>query len=259
VQRIDRRLQLLDIPPIEILTRDASARSVDKTLTVDAYVTWKIPDTSAADRFIRAVGSLEQSERILVPQISSRIAAVIGSFDSQELISVVDDIEAERRSNTLHQALLSDDNTDTSFRDRIQDEYGIEIMDLRLRHFGYPDLVRSSIIERIRSERLKKVAEYESEGQKRAAEIISQAEKDAQKKLAEARAQQRILEGQADIEAERIRHEAYRQDPEFYVFIQKLQSYRDMFGSNNPDVLLLSIKQPLFDLLLNPPSQNPSK
>src|SRR5262245_26251826 len=57
VQRLDRRLQHFDLPPTESLTRDPENRTVDKTLAVDAYVCWRIPDAAAVDRFVRTVGT----------------------------------------------------------------------------------------------------------------------------------------------------------------------------------------------------------
>src|SRR6059058_4483059 len=52
VLRIDRRVQSFDLPAVESLTSNPTDRSIDKTLAVDAFVTWKIPDASAADRFV---------------------------------------------------------------------------------------------------------------------------------------------------------------------------------------------------------------
>jgi membrane protease subunit HflC len=112
--------------------------------------------------------------------------------------------------------------------------------------------VRSSIAERIRSERARKVADYESEGRKRAADILSAAEKEARTIEADARAKKQVIEGQADVEADRIRNDAHAQDREFYTFLQKLKAYQ-LLLSDTRDVLLLSTRHPLFDLLLNPP------
>jgi len=58
VTRVDRRLQVFDLPPTEALTRDRQGRTVDKTIAVDAFVCWRVPDTAAADRFIRTVGTV---------------------------------------------------------------------------------------------------------------------------------------------------------------------------------------------------------
>src|SRR5262249_23864545 len=67
VQRVDRRLQVFDLPPTETLTRDRKGRTVDKTIAVDAFVCWRVPDAAAADRFIRTVGTPEQPRRLLTP------------------------------------------------------------------------------------------------------------------------------------------------------------------------------------------------
>src|SRR4051794_23448787 len=90
VQRIDRRVQSFDLPAVESLTRDPVNRTVDKTLAVDAFVTWKIPDTDAADRFVKAVRTPEQAKKILGPLINGRLAAVISNMPLDDLIGVTD-------------------------------------------------------------------------------------------------------------------------------------------------------------------------
>ena len=65
VQRLDRRLQYFDLPETELLTHDATGQTIDKTLTVVAYVCWKIPDTDSVDWFIRRVGQPERARAIL--------------------------------------------------------------------------------------------------------------------------------------------------------------------------------------------------
>ena len=252
VMRIDRRLQGADLPAIETLTRDAANETVDKTLAVDAYMTWRISDSAAADQFIRTVGTQEQARRMLAPRINGRLASVISTMPLEELISVTDDANIEARTKRLHELLLGEESVGDSLKGQVRKEYGIEIVDLRIRRFSYPEGVRASIAERIRSERARKVADYESEGRRRAADILSLAEKEARTIEIEARSKKQILEGQADADADRIRIETYSKDPEFYTFLQKVKAYQAML-SDTKDTLLLSSKHPLFDLLLNPP------
>ena len=251
VLRIDGRMQAFDLPAVESLTRDATTKTVDKTLAVDAFMTWRIPDAAAADRFIRTVGTAEQAKRILGPRINGRLAAIISTMPLDDLIAVADEAKIDERTERLRVQLLSD-------RDRVRADYGIEIVDLRVRRFSYPEAVRASIAERIRSERARKVADYESEGRKMAADIASAAEKDARNIEAQARAKKQVIEGQADVDADRIRNEAHAKDPEFYTFLQKLKAYQTML-SETRDVLLLSSQHPLFDLLLSPPSKAKEK
>ena len=251
VRRIDRRLQAFDLPAVETLTRDAAARTVDKTLSVDAFVAWRIPDAEAADRFVRTVGTPDQARRILAPRVNSRLAAVISTMPQEDLIAVADAATVDARAARLRKQLLGDgpDSLATALRA----DYGIELTDLRVRRFGYPEAVRASIAERIRSERQRKVADYESDGRRQAADIASAAEKDARTIEAEARAKKQVLEGQADVDADRIRNQAHAADPAFYAFLQKLKAYQTILAETR-DVLLLSSKHPLFDLLLNPPT-----
>lgn len=252
VLRIDRRLQAFDLPAVESLTRDPTNKTVDKTLAVDAFVTWRIPDAEAADRFVRTVGTAEQAKRVLLPRISGRLATVISTMPLDDLIAVSDERGIDSRSERLRKQLLGEDGSGEALRDKVRSEYGIEIVDLRLRRFSYPEAVRASIAERIRSERARKVADYDSDGRKRAADILSAAEKEARNLESEARAKKQLVEGQADVEADRIRNDAHAQDREFYTFLQKLKAYQVLL-SDTRDVLLLSTKHPLFDLLLTPP------
>ena len=258
VLRIDRRVHVVDLPAVESLTRDPQTQTVDKTLAVDAFVTWRVPDADAADRFVRTVGTPDQARRVLGPRINGRLAAVISTMPLDDLIAVADEAAVDARSGALHAALLDESADGGPLRDRVLAEYGIDIVDLRVRRFSYPEAVRASIAERIRSERARKVADYESDGRKRAADILSAADKDARTTESTARAEKQRIEGKADVEADRIRNEAQAKDPEFYAFLQKLKAYQLLVGDTR-DVLLLSTRHPLFDLLLSPPAPGAGK
>jgi membrane protease subunit HflC len=284
VQRIDRRVQSFDLPAVEVLTRDPVRRTVDTTLAVDASITWKIPNSEAADRFFRAVRTPEQARKFLLPLVNGRLAAVISTIPIDELIGVVDvqtalggvtglaavlPLESTFR---LADAKVIDDRTERvrrrilgeegltggpappgeSLQARALDEYGIEIVDVRIRRFSYPDAVRAKIAERIRSERDKKASDYESEGRKRAADITTDAERDARTIEADARAKKTVIEGMANATAASIRAAAYAQDRDFYLFLESLRSFQKML-TNTRDVLLLSTKHPLLRPLAGPP------
>ena len=259
VVRIDRRLQSFDLPTVESLTRDPTNKTVDKTLAVDAFVSWRVADAAGADRFVRTLGTPEQVKRVLGPQISGRLGAIISTLPMEALIAVADEAAIDARTAKLRdRLLLGAGGTTPSLRDEVREQYGVEIVDLRLRRFSYPEAVRSSIAERIRSERMRKVADHESEGRQRAAEILTTAEKEAKETESRGRAEKARLEGVADVEADRIRNDAHAQDPAFYEFLQKLKAYQAIL-SDTRDVLLLSTKHPLFEWLLTPPPREPAK
>lgn len=258
VQRLDHRLQHFDLQGAELLTHDAKGNTIDKTLTIDAYVCWRVADKAGVDRFIRAVGTPDRARTILRQQVSSELGAAVARMELDDLISVEPGKVAKNRER-LHDRLLAghglgqETTQDTiGLADRAREEYGIEIVDIRLRRTSHPPAVRDAIYERIRSERNKKVADYDSEGKKQADDIRTAADRKARELLAEARAEETRIKGEADAEADRIRNEAFAKDPEFYAFLKKLEEYQRILG-NDKSVLLLSTHRGLFDILFAPP------
>lgn len=256
VSRIDRRVQSFDLPAVESLTRDPKKNTIDKTLTVDAFVTWRVPDAAAADQFVRATGSPEQVKKLLAPQISGRLATVVGGMSLEELVSVpkADDPDArqalaDQRAAAFEEKLLAD-----GFVAKVREQYGIEIVTLRLRRLTFPEAVRGSIYERIRAERLIKVAEYENEGRREASRITAEAEQKRREIEATAKAEKQRIEGEADVKADQLRNEAHAKDPEFYAFLQRLKAMQAVLADSR-DVLLLSLNHDLFRLLKEPPKQ----
>jgi membrane protease subunit HflC len=258
VQRFDHRLQAFDLPGAELLTHDPKGKTIDKTLVVDAYVCWQIAGRDGVDRFIRTVGTMDRARSILGQQVSSRLGAEIGNMPLDELISVAPVPAVEQRMDRLRQRLLGDGGGSAeNLRDLARHAYGIEVVDVRLRRFNHPAQVRDAIFDRIRSERNKKVADYQSEGAKLAEDIKSQAEREARDTLTKARTTEQVLRREAEVQADQIRNEAHAKDTEFYTFVQKLEAYQRLLGEAR-DVLLLSSKHEIFDLLLKPPRPNGS-
>jgi membrane protease subunit HflC len=245
VQALDRRLQFFDLPGAELLTRDPRGNTIDKTLTIDAYVCWRIADKEGVDRFLRSVGTPDGARAILSQRINSELGAAIGQMELDSLIST-ERGKVEKARTILHDRLLYESKASEA-------EYGIRVVDVRLRRFNHPPAVREAIFERIRSERQKKVADYQSDGERQAADIRSAGERRVSELKAEAEAEALRLRGRADAEADRIRNEAARQDPQFYAFLKKLEDYRRILGDGK-SVLLLSTHREMFDLLFKPPT-----
>ena len=254
VLRVDRRLQSFDLPAVEVLTRnpDPNSQAIDKTLTVDAFVTWRIPDADAADQFIRSVGTPEQVKRILAPQFTGRLAAIVGALSLDQLIAVSSDAKADERASDLQARLLGTGADDLV--EKVRRDYGIEIVALRLRRLSFPEAVRTSIYERIRSERGKMAAKEENKGRVEATKLLAEADRDRRKIEADSRAKKTELEGKADADADRIRNEAHARDPEFYAFLQRLKALQAVMADSK-DTLLLSLNHDLFKLMKEPPKK----
>jgi membrane protease subunit HflC len=256
VQRLDRRLQHFDLPATEILTHDPEGKTIDKTLSIEAYVCWRIADVEAVDLFIRRLGSPEKARSILGPRINSLLGAAITQMAMDDLVSTdpgskngttrVDDKMKELR-----------DKLAGGLQGPLRSDYGIELVDIRLRRFSHPGEVRESIFRRIRSERNKKASEYQSEGERLAKNIESSAEAKVRDLLARARFEEEKLKGDADTEASVIRNRAHQEDPKFYQFLKTMEKLQNILGDNKT-VLLLSTHRPLFDLLFQPPHPAPN-
>jgi membrane protease subunit HflC len=261
VQRLDRRLHVLDLPPTELVTQDPKGKTIDRTLTVSAYVCWRVAGASVG-RFIRTVGTPENAETILGQRINSQLGSEISNMRLDELISDTRGDKVGERLDRLSRRLLGqagpeeeDRPLSMNLKEVAHQSYGIELVDIRLRRFNYPSQVRGAIFDRIRSERNKKAAEYLSEGEQLAKNIQSEAEFKARNILSEARAKEVRLKGEAEAEADRIRNEAQSKDVAFYTFLKKLEQYQRILGDNKT-VLLLSSHRELFDLLFKPPNPN---
>jgi membrane protease subunit HflC len=253
VRRLDRRLQHFDLAGSETLTRDQRRKTIDRTLTIDAYVCWRIADAEGVDRFIRRVGTAEGAQAILGQRVGSELGAAVGQMELDELITT-DPGKVDRQREKLRERLLEgSDAGGRSLREEAREDYGIEVVDLRLRRLNHPAAVQQAIFERIRSEREKKAADYISEGQRLAEDIRSASDRKVSEMRAQAEAEAIRLRGLADAEADKVRNEAQSKDPQFYAFLKKLEEYQRMLGDNK-SVLLLSTHRELFDVLFNPPS-----
>ncbi|HVS36833.1 MAG TPA: protease modulator HflC [Gemmataceae bacterium] len=259
VQRLDRRLQYFDLPGAELLTRDPAKNTIDKTLTIDAYVCWRIADAGSVDPFIRRMGTIDHANSVLGQRLTSALGAAVGKLELDDLISTeqipVGDGKAleprvDHKRDELRAALL---NGDGQLRETARREWGIEIVDVRLRRTNHPPAVRQAIFDRIISEREKKSAAYRSDGERQAADIKSASDRKVAEMRTEAESQALRLRGQADADADKIRSDAAKQDPQFYTFLNKLEDYKRILGDNKT-MLLLSTHREWFDALWNPPT-----
>jgi membrane protease subunit HflC len=253
VQRLDRRMQQFDLPTLDQLTYDPDGKNVDKILSIEAYVVWKIADKDSVDPFVRRIGNANRARDILSPLIVGRLGAAVGEMRMDDFINTktVDPATGATRVDQtvdkLRKHLLE------KLRKDVHDNnYGIELIDIRLRRFNHPGNVRESIFARIRAERNKEAMKYLAEGDRLAANKVNEADAEISEKIAKARAEEVAIRAEADIEANKIRDNAYSHDREFYEFLTKMEKLQSIVGDQNT-MLLLSTHRPLFESLFTPP------
>jgi len=253
VLRLDRRIQFFDLPSVELLTRDTQRNTIDKTLSLDAYICWRIRDAKGVDTFLRTVNTIEGAKSILAQRINSELGAAIGTMELDDLVSI-EEGKVEKQREILRTKLLLEPGrvNGKSLQESASADYGIEVVDIRLRRANHPPAVRQAIFDRIISERDKKAAQYQSEGERKAADIRSAGEKKVAQLRAFSEAESIRMKGQAEAQSDRLRSQAQSRDPQFYTFLKKLEEYQRILGDNKT-VLLLGTHRELFDLLFSPP------
>ena len=120
---------------------------------------------------------------------------------------------------------------------KLAPQYGIELVDVRIKGINYVQDVRRKVYERMIAERKRAAEQYRSEGQGKRAEIDGQREKELKQITSEASRQAEILRGKADAEAIKIYAEAYNKDPEFYSFVKTLETYRKTIDDKSTIIL----------------------
>ena len=231
--RFDNRLMVLESPAPgqsdkEYLTQDEDS-GIGKNIMVTTYTCWRIKrDPAAVLRFLETMGDRSSAEARLGDVVVSELGTALGRHDFAVLVST----DPQQRGWNDFLAAIRQKCTD-----RVEEAYGIEIVDVRIQRLNFPDHNRANVFDRMRAERETIAARYRSEGAEKATTIRAQAQRQREEILAKAYEAAERIHGQADAEAARIYAEAYGQDPEFYRFIRTLEAYEKTLNTGTVAIL----------------------
>jgi membrane protease subunit HflC len=121
--------------------------------------------------------------------------------------------------------------------DRKAGDYGIQVIDVRIKRADLPEEVTHSVYARMKAERKRIAKKYRSEGEEEAVKIKAQTDKEKIILLAESYRQAEKLKGEGDAEAIKIYAQAFEKDPEFYSFVRTLEAYKRSLGKGTTIVL----------------------
>lgn len=232
VRKFDRRILTLDTPSELMLT------SEQKFVNVDAFVKWRIKDVS---RFyistegmeLRALNRLEQ---IIKDRMRAQIASkTLVEVVSQERVNIMRGIQEAANSAT-------------------GDEFGIEVLDVRIKSIELPEDVRESVFRRMATDRQKEANLLRFQGREEAETIRANADREVQVLLAEAQRDGQTMRGEGDARATEIYAKAYGADEEFYSFYRSLEAYGKAFGGDQ-DVMVLDKSSEFFNYFGSEKSQ----
>lgn len=219
VLRFDKRLQIFDPQPTENFTLDR------KNLVIDSFACWRIADP---ERFLVKVGTIRGAENSLAILVASELGTELGKHELSALVSVNED---EVKLKEIMDAVT------TRCRGVAREDYGMDVVDVRLKRVNLPYENKQSVYERMRSEREQKAKQYRAEGDEQATAIRAKTEFDKREILSKAYKQAQRIKGEGDAEAVSIYAKAYAQDPEFYKFLRTLSSYKKILGGQTTVVM----------------------
>ncbi|EGJ48843.1 protease modulator HflC [Desulfocurvibacter africanus] len=219
----DSRILNYDAEPAEILTRDK------KNMVVDNYTKWRITDPLL---FYRTVRSIPRAQARLDDIIYSEIRVALGNYTLIEIVS--------GKRGQITQEVTTKSNALVS-------EYGIEVMDVRIKRTDLPAENARAIFGRMRAERERQAKQYRSEGQEESSKITALADRERTILQADARRQASVLRGEGEAEAIRLWADALGRDPEFYAFQRSLEAYEKSLKENSR--LVLTPDSPFFKYL----------
>ncbi len=116
-------------------------------------------------------------------------------------------------------------------------QFGIELVDVKIKRINYVEEVRKSVYGRMIAERKQIAEKFRSEGKGEAQKILGEKERDLQEITSEAYRKAQEIKGRADAEATSIYADSYGADPEFYSFVQTLEIYNESLDNSNSLIL----------------------
>ncbi len=211
----DRRLLDFDAPGEEVILGD------QRRLIVDSFTRYRITDPLV---FYQTVGATEGGIRARLNSIvSSALRRVLGN---EPLLSVLSNDRTR---------IMGEIRTQVNTEAR---QFGIEVVDVRIRRADLPEENTQAILSRMQSERERVAREARAEGAEVAQRVRAGAERERTVLLAEAQAQADILRGQGEQEALRIVAEAFGRDLDFFQFWRSMQAYREAFGEGGTRMVM---------------------
>jgi membrane protease subunit HflC len=224
---IDKRLLNLEAPSEEVIAQDK------KRLVVDAFARWRILDPL---RFYQALYDLDTAQIRLTSILSSNVRRVLGSQNFAAVLSA-------RRGELMR-----------DIRDNMNQEarnFGIKVVDVRIRHADLPAENSQAIYNRMMQERKREANEYRAEGSEISQRIRARAEREVTVLLAEATRESSILRGQGDAQKTKILADAFGQDADFFAFYRSMQAYQEAMPGENT-TLVTSPNSDFFHYFSNP-------
>ena len=198
----ENRILVYDAAPNEILTQDK------KNLVVDNYTKWKIINPL---KFYKTVKNIMGAQSRLDDIVYAQLRVELGRHDLSDIVS-------KTRMDIMSIVTKKSD-------ERSQD-YGIDVIDVRIKRADLPEQNEKHVFDRMRAERERQARQYRSEGKEESQKITAKADMERSIILAKANKESEKTKGEGDARSIKIYADAYTQDAEFYEFLRSLEAYK---------------------------------
>jgi len=213
VRKFEKRLLIFDAPPDSLLTSDK------KRLVIDVYARGKIVDPLL---FFKTTRNETLAASRAIDIISSELRREIASDLQTEIIKT----NREQIMNKVKELA----------NPKIR-EFGIELVDVRIKRADFPEEIAESIYGRMQAERKRKADKERAEAAEVDLTVRSEVDKDATIIRAKADQEAKIIIGQAEASAIEILSKAHSLDPGFYQFLRQLEAYENSFDNNTTIII----------------------
>lgn len=228
VTTLPKSLQTYNMTEEEINTQDK------KRIIIDNYAVWRVTDPK---KLISNAGTITNAQNRMEEFIYSVLRTELGQLRYDSIINEEDSQRGsvDARITEKVNELLAKDN------------YGIEVVDVRIRRIDLPSDNEQSIYTRMISERESQSQLYLSEGDAQKRRLEAEVNQKVQEMLATAKREAAEIIAEGEAEAARIYNESFSKDPEFYSLYRTLESYKKTIGEDT--VIILPSDSPYAKLL----------
>ncbi len=220
---LDKRVQTLDSPETRpIFTAEK------KSLVIDWLVKWRIAEPR---QFIRNNGADFRN-------LENRLAPVVQAAFNEEItkrnVTSVLATEREKVMNDVKTRLIEEAK-----------DFGIEIVDVRIKRVDFVADITDSVYRRMESERKQVANELRSQGAADGEKIRADADRQREVIVAEAYRDAQKVKGEGDARSSALYADAFGRDPQFAQFYRSLEAYRASFRERS-DMMVLDPSSEFF-------------
>jgi len=220
---VDKRILAIESQAQEVNVqsqdKSATAAEVGERLVVDAFARYRITD---ALKYYQTVGPSGANSQLAI-LLNSALRRVLGD-------ATLPDVVRDKREDLMAQM--------RSQLDRDARQFGIEVVDARIRRADLPLKNSEAVYSRMKTERQREAAEFRAQGSQKSQEIRAKADRDVTVIIADANQQSEQIRGQGDGDRNRIFAEAYNQDPGFFAFYRSMQAYERSMQKGDTNLVL---------------------